>query len=77
MSKRQITLTDDAQIEAFGALEEAIAADTDRLYLPASEVVHGAALAYLGQDGWDDVGRDTGRGGPPLTADLEGEGEVD
>jgi len=72
MDKRQITLTTEAQIEAFAQLERAVANDTDREYLPRAEIVRAAALAYVGRDGWDAVGSDDGRGGPPRTVTLEG-----
>jgi hypothetical protein len=59
---KAVNLTTEEQRRVFRDLETAVAADTDREYLTEGEVLRAAGLAYLGRDGWDDVGKDDGRG---------------
>jgi len=63
MSKdKTITLSTEEQRRVFRQLQRAVAADTDRDFLTDGEIVRAAGLAYLGRDGWDHVGKDSGRG---------------
>ena len=59
---KAVNLTTEEQRDVFEQLKQAVAADTDREFLTDGEVVRAAGLAYLGRDGWDDVGKDDGRG---------------
>jgi hypothetical protein len=69
-SKLMLNLTADEQVAAFEAAEQAVAADVDAEYLPRGEVVRALALAYLGRDGWDQVGHDDQRGRAPRTTEV-------
>jgi hypothetical protein len=72
---RQVALTTQEQRDAYQQLRTAVAADTDKEYLTGGEVLRAAALAYLGRDGWDDVGKADGRGRSTPTAALEPGGD--
>lgn len=76
MSNKQVSLTTPEKREAWRELRTAVAAETDADYLTNGEVFRAAALAFLGRDGWDDVGTDDGRGRSVRTSRLEPGGDL-
>jgi len=64
-SPEMVRLTRPSQRKAFAAAARQVTADTDKPCLSSGEVVRALALAYLGRDGWDDVGDFEPRRGPP------------
>jgi len=77
-SQRQsVILTHQEQIEAWQDAKRAVAAETDKSHVTDGEVVRALALAFVGHDGWDEVGREDGRGGADAVDELLEEVPVD